>query len=106
MKAAHAVVSPEQRHQMIEVAAYYRAARRNFSPGDELTDWVEAEAEVDQLLAAAPPAEAEPQELAEIQEGMPRSIARQDALERMVRQHPQRDEPRVDSVEPDERLGA
>lgn len=38
----------------------------------------------------------------EIQQGGTRRIATEEALERVVKQHPQRDEPRVDSVEPDE----
>ncbi|MBW8072211.1 MAG: DUF2934 domain-containing protein [Ferrovum sp.] len=35
---------------MIAIAAYYRAERRGFDSGDALTDWLEAEAEVDALL--------------------------------------------------------
>jgi hypothetical protein len=35
----------------------------------------------------------------EIQQGNGRSKAKDDELKRVVRQHPQRDEPRVDSVE-------
>jgi len=42
--------SHEERHQMICVAAYYRAEQRGFAPGQEVTDWVTAEAEVDRLL--------------------------------------------------------
>ncbi|MBK6006903.1 hypothetical protein JJB11_12450 [Ramlibacter ginsenosidimutans] len=38
----------------------------------------------------------------EIQQGGTRSISTEDALERAVKQHPQRDEPKVDSVEQDE----
>jgi hypothetical protein len=38
----------------------------------------------------------------EIQQGGTRGIAAEEALERVVKQHPQRDEPKVDSVEPDE----
>ena len=39
-------VSPEERHQMIAEAAYYRAQQRGFRGGDPLQDWIEAEAEV------------------------------------------------------------
>jgi Protein of unknown function (DUF2934) len=39
-----------RRQQMIAVAAYHRAQRRNFDPGHELEDWLEAEAEVDAQL--------------------------------------------------------
>jgi hypothetical protein len=35
----------------------------------------------------------------EVQQGNGRSKARDDALKRIIKQHPQRDEPRVDSVE-------
>lgn len=35
----------------------------------------------------------------EIQEGHTRGKARDDKLKRIIKQHPQRDEPRVDSVE-------
>lgn len=103
--------SPEQRHRMIEQAAYYRAQRRNFSPGGALGDWLEAEAEIDRMLAAAEaqPAEEYPAmtetEARQIQEGEPRSIARQEALKRLVRQHPQRDLPRVDSVDSEDLRG-
>lgn len=44
------VVSPEQRHEMVAVAAYLRAERRGFSPGREMEDWYEAAAAVDALL--------------------------------------------------------
>lgn len=32
--------------QMITIAAYYRAERRGFSPGQELDDWLDAEREI------------------------------------------------------------
>ncbi|MDE2606893.1 MAG: hypothetical protein KGL68_13320 [Burkholderiales bacterium] len=37
-----------------------------------------------------------------VQSGGTRGIAREEGLEETVRQHPKRDEPRVDSVEPGE----
>lgn len=46
------VVPPEQRRYYVEVAAYHIAERRGFTPGDPLEDWVQAEAEIDRLLAA------------------------------------------------------
>jgi hypothetical protein len=46
MAAADAGVTREERHQLIAVAAYFRAERRNFAPGCELEDWLEAEAEI------------------------------------------------------------
>lgn len=38
------------REQMIAEAAYYRAERRGFSPGNEMSDWLEAEADVEHVL--------------------------------------------------------
>ena len=38
----------------------------------------------------------------EVQQGAGRSKSRDDRLKRLVKQHPQRDEPRADSVERDE----
>ena len=44
-------VSPEQRREMIEEAAYFRAERRNFQGGDPVADWLSSEKEVDGLLS-------------------------------------------------------
>jgi hypothetical protein len=48
-----------------------------------------------------PPNEKSPPE-PDLQQGHGRSIARDEQLKRVIRQHPQRDEPKVDSVGPDE----
>ena len=37
---------PARQRALIAEAAYYRAERRGFSPGHELDDWLQAEAEV------------------------------------------------------------
>jgi len=50
--ATRITVSPEARRAMIEQAAYLRAERRGFAPGNETEDWLAAEAEVDALLGA------------------------------------------------------
>ena len=42
--------SPEERWQVIAVAAYHKAEKRGFAPGHELGDWIEAETEMDSLL--------------------------------------------------------
>ena len=46
-----AVVSPEQRANYIEVAAFYIAERRGFVSGDPMADWLEAQAEIDRAIA-------------------------------------------------------
>lgn len=38
------------REQMIAEAAYFRAEQRGFTPGNEMSDWLEAEADVEHLL--------------------------------------------------------
>ncbi len=43
-------ISAQQRMEMIATAAYFRAESRGFQPGSELQDWLEAEAEIDQLI--------------------------------------------------------
>jgi hypothetical protein len=47
---AESKVDPQLRHYLVAEAAYYRAEKRGFAPGDEMKDWFEAEAEVDDLL--------------------------------------------------------
>ncbi len=40
-----------EREQMIASAAYYIAEKRQFAPGSDVNDWLEAEAQVDKELA-------------------------------------------------------
>lgn len=42
--------TPEERHERIALAAYYRAERRGFEPGREIEDWLAAEAELERAL--------------------------------------------------------
>ena len=44
-------ITPEERWKMIAVAAYHRAEKRGFAPGNELQDWTEAEKEIDKFLS-------------------------------------------------------
>ncbi|HEX3836664.1 MAG TPA: DUF2934 domain-containing protein [Steroidobacteraceae bacterium] len=44
-------VTAEERQQWIATAAYFRAQRRGFAPGQEASDWLEAETEVAALVA-------------------------------------------------------
>ena len=45
-----AKLTPEARRALIAEAAYLRAERRGFVPGQESEDWLAAEVEVDALL--------------------------------------------------------
>lgn len=48
-------LDPQARHQMIALAAYCRAEKCGFAGGAEsqLRDWLEAEAEIDQMLVGS-----------------------------------------------------
>jgi hypothetical protein len=46
-------ITSEQRRKMIAIAAYHKAEKRGFAPGNELQDWAEAEKEVDELLISS-----------------------------------------------------
>jgi hypothetical protein len=43
-------VAPEERQRLIAELAYGIAERRGFGPGNELNDWLQAEAEIDRRL--------------------------------------------------------
>ena len=47
-------VDPEFRHEMVATAAYYIAEQRGFAPGQEVEDWLAAEAAVDATLGRIP----------------------------------------------------
>lgn len=44
------LLTTEDRLRFIAEAAYFKAEHRSFAEGNELEDWVEAEAEIDALL--------------------------------------------------------
>ena len=46
--------SPEELWTQIAEAAYYKAKARDFAPGGEVQDWIEAEAEVMHRLGRSP----------------------------------------------------
>lgn len=98
------VVGPEVRGHMIREAAYYRYVQRGYAHGADVDDWLAAESEIDAALAAPRIAEVvEPaeMELGEygIQEGGKHGIRKDEALKRVVRQHPQRDISRIEGTE-------
>lgn len=42
--------SDSPREQMIAEAAYFRAEQRGFAPGNEMSDWLEAESDIEHVL--------------------------------------------------------
>ena len=45
--------SKEERQRWIATAAYHRAEKRGFTPGYEVRDWLDAEAEINELIGNA-----------------------------------------------------
>jgi hypothetical protein len=44
-------VSADERRQWIATAAYFKAEHRGFAPGNAAADWLEAESEIETLIA-------------------------------------------------------
>lgn len=82
----------EERRRMIEEAAYARFERRGYVHGRDLDDWLVAEAHVDSIIFSRRIPEATQTLEPELQQSGGRSIARDERLKRIIRQHPQRDE--------------
>jgi hypothetical protein len=49
-KTTSQTMTADQRHSMIQAAAYLRAEKRGFQNGNPTQDWVDAEREVDAML--------------------------------------------------------
>ena len=49
---AKSALSAAQRNNYVEVAAFYIAERRGFTPANPADDWIAAELEVDRLIAS------------------------------------------------------
>ena len=99
--AAGPTVSTDDRQRMIQEAAYYRYVQRGFANGHDLEDWLAAEAELDGMNAQQAAQSAESQEFEAQQSGV-HGFRRDDALKRIVRQHPQRGITQVEGIEPKE----
>lgn len=89
-------MSLKAREDMIREAAYFLAERRGFAPGHELDDWLQAEAAIDRDPLPPQAPEAEIQQSGVVGPGI------DDALKRLVRQHPQRAIPDVEGIEPEQ----
>ena len=50
-KRIYQIVPPDERHQLIAEAAYFRAEHRGFQGGCPVQDWLEAERETDKLFS-------------------------------------------------------
>lgn len=88
--------SLEQREAMIRDAAYYRYAQRGYAHGHNLEDWLAAEVEIERIATASPKFPPD----AAVQQSSTHGARTDDELKRIVRQHPQKAIPQIESVEP------
>ncbi|HTS52916.1 MAG TPA: DUF2934 domain-containing protein [Burkholderiales bacterium] len=58
-EGARDALEPDLRHRMISEAAYHLYARRGYTDGYDLDDWLQAEAQVDHVTLSARRSEAE-----------------------------------------------
>jgi Protein of unknown function (DUF2934) len=105
--ARFSTISPDSRQHMIGEAAYYRYVQRGFDPGHDLEDWLAAEAEFERLSRTrqtietdAP--ESDATEEFGMQHGGTLSPSVDEALKRVIKGHPRRDIPRIESMEPED----
>jgi hypothetical protein len=87
----------DQREAMIRDAAYYHYAKRGYAPGNELDDWLAAEAEIERRMAESPES---PPDI-EMQQSSVHGARVDDELKRIARQHPQKGIPQIEGIEPE-----
>lgn len=87
----------DQREAMIRDAAYYHYAKRGYTPGHDFDDWLAAEAEIERRMAESP--EFPPDTV--MQQSSVHGAGKDEELKRLVRQHPQKAIPQIESVEPE-----
>lgn len=89
-------ISLEEREAMIRETAYHRYARRGYAHGFHLDDWLVAETE---LAHGATGEEALPIAQSELQQSSVHGAREDDDLKRIIKQHPHRAIPQVESIE-------
>lgn len=88
-------VGADKRRRMIREVAYSRYEQRGFAHGHDLEDWFVAEAHVDRIISRQRrPGSIETPE-PELQQSGGRSPIRDETMKRILKQHPQRDVPKV-----------
>ena len=87
--------SLEQREAMIRDAAYFHYAQRGYAHGHDLEDWLAAEAEIERIATASPEL---PPDTA-MQQSSVHGAREDDELKRIIRQHPQKAIPQIESIE-------
>ena len=95
-------IDSAQRELMIREAAYFRYVQRGYEPGHDIDDWIAAEAELfNEESMLQPPESTETMEF-NIQESAVHGFGQDDVLKRIVKQHPRKGIPQVESVDPED----
>lgn len=95
-------IDSAQRELMIREAAYFRYVQRGYEPGHDIDDWIAAEAELfSEESVRQPPESTETMDL-NVQESAVHGFGQDDVLKRIVRQHPRKGIPQVESVDPED----
>lgn len=93
----HGTFSLEQREVMIREAAYHRYVKRGYIIGHDLDDWLAAEAELERGISKF---QEFPPDM-EMQQSGTHGPAKDEKLKRIIKQHPRKAIPRVESMEPE-----
>ena len=99
-RQAAMTVSAEEQQRMIREAAYYHYLQRGAAHGHDLEDWLAAEAEMVPLESAAQVSGPTDIEEFEIQQSSAHGFRQDEALKRIIRQHPKRGIPQIEGIEP------
>jgi hypothetical protein len=95
-------ISPGQRENMIREAAYFRYVQHGSVPGHDLDDWLAAEVEVSRgTVGRQTPEPAGATEFG-VQGSGAHGAWEDDAVKRIIRQHPEKGIPQVEGMEPEE----
>lgn len=95
-------IDSAQRELMIREAAYFRYVQRGYEPGHDIDDWIAAEAGLfSEESVQQPPESTETMEL-NVQESAVHGFGQDDVLKRIVRQHPRKGIPQVESLDPED----
>jgi hypothetical protein len=89
--------SLEQREAMIREAAYFHYAKRGYAPGHDLDDWLAAEAEIERGASGSEEFPSDTQ----VHQSSVHGAGKDDELKRIIRQHPQKAIPQIESMEPE-----
>src|SRR5574340_1397004 len=91
----------EEQKAMIREAAYFHYIERGYAPGHDLDDWLAAEAELERIASERPTSEfTEFPSDTEMQQSSIHGARKDDELKRIVKRHPQKGIPQIESVSP------